>query len=83
MTRPPSYPNHVLHPEGIPSLSDVPDELRKRRHVRSADPLALESFDNELPTGTGNVLQDELQRAVQNQLRRLSSISPFHSLSHS
>jgi hypothetical protein len=62
-----SYPNHILHPEVIPSLNDVPDELNKRRNIRFNDPLALENYETEMPMVIASSLQDELQRAVQNR----------------
>ena len=62
--RPPSYPNHVLHPEVIPSLNDVPAELEKRRHARLMTSLILD--EDELDADA-NATQEEFQRAVQNQ----------------
>lgn len=64
----PSYPNHILHPEVIPSLNDVPAELNKRRNIRFHDPLSLETYETEIPMVVATSLQDELQRAVQNRL---------------
>jgi hypothetical protein len=60
----PIYPNHVLHPEVIPSLNEVPAELNKRRNTRFTDPLALDSFETEIPLAIASSLQDELERAV-------------------
>ena len=73
--RPPSYPKHVLHPEVIPSLSDVPAELNKRRHARLITSLIL---DEDEPTVVANATQEEFQRAVQNQLSLV--FFPFSSL---
>jgi hypothetical protein len=68
----PSYPNHILHPEVIPSLNDVSDELNKRRNIRYNDPLLLETFETEIPMVMASSLQDELQRAVQNRFEIFS-----------
>lgn len=61
------YPNHVLHPEVIPSLNDVPAELIKRRNTRFLDPTNFDSFEAELPLAIATSLQDELERAVQHR----------------
>ena len=63
-----SYPNHILHPEVIPSLNEVPDELNKRRNIRSNDPLAIENYEAEMPLLVASSLHEELRRAVQNML---------------
>lgn len=68
MHRVPSYPNHVLHPEVIPSLNDVSDELNKRRNIHSHDPLAAETLETEMPMVHASSLAEELQRAVENRL---------------
>ena len=65
--KPPSYPNHILHPEIFPSLNEVPAELKKRRQVRGNDPMTPDDFENELPIAIATEFQDELQRAVQNR----------------
>ena len=57
----------MLHPEVIPSLNDVPAELIKRRNTRFQDPLALDSFETEIPLAIASSLQDELERAVQHR----------------
>jgi hypothetical protein len=67
VAKPPVYPNHVLHPEVIPSLNEVPAELNKRRNIRFTDPLALDSFETEIPLAIASSFQDELERAVQHQ----------------
>lgn len=61
------YPNHVLHPEVIPSFNDVPAELIKRRNTRFIDPLSLDSFETEIPLAIASSLHDELERAVQHR----------------
>ncbi|CAF4182503.1 unnamed protein product, partial [Didymodactylos carnosus] len=59
------YPNHILHPEVIPSFKDVPLELIRRRNVRATD---LESpFDSEMPLEIASSLQEEVERAVQSR----------------
>ncbi len=68
VAKPPTYPNHVLHPEVIPSLNEVPAELIKRRNIRFTDPLAMDSFETEIPLAIASSLQDELERAVQHRL---------------
>lgn len=70
------YPNHVLHPEVIPSLNDVPAELIKRRNIRFTDPAGFDSFETELPMAIASSLQDELERAVQHRFDTV-----FHSCS--
>jgi hypothetical protein len=77
----PNYPNHILHPEVIPSLNDVPDELNKRRNIRFIDPLALENYETEMPMVIASSLQDELQRAVQNRFEEKFSFFFFLSFS--
>jgi hypothetical protein len=67
IAKPPIYPNHVLHPEVIPSLYEVPAELNKRRNIRFIDPLAIDSFETEMPMAIASSLQDELERAVQHR----------------
>lgn len=66
-----SYPSHILHPEEIPSLNEVPQQLNKRRNIRFQHPLALETDENELPLVAATSFQDEVQRAVQNLFDRL------------
>jgi hypothetical protein len=68
VAKPLIYPNHVLHPEVIPSLNDVPAQLTKRRNVRFTDQSAIDSFETEIPLEIASSLQDELERAVQHQL---------------
>jgi len=65
----PVYPNHVLHPEVIPSLNDVEVELKKRRNIRFNDPLALDTFETEMPLEIASSFHDELQRAVENRFK--------------
>jgi hypothetical protein len=67
-----SYPNHVLHPEVIPSLNNVHDELKNRRHIRFNDPSlqGLETFEADMPIEIASSLQDELQRAVQHRFEK-------------
>lgn len=67
-----SYPNHVLHPEVIPSLNNVHDELKNRRHMRFNDPSfqALETFEADMPIEIASSLQAELQRAVQHRFEK-------------
>jgi hypothetical protein len=65
-----SYPNHILHPEVIPSLNEVPDELNKRRNIRFNDPLALENYEVEMPMVIATSLQEELRRAVENRFEK-------------
>ena len=67
VAKPPIYPNHVLHPEVIPSFKDVPAELNKRRNIRFIDPTAIDSFEAEMPMAIASSLQDELERAVQHR----------------
>lgn len=68
VAKPPVYPNHILHPEIIPSLDEVPAELIKRRHKRFNDPSNIDSFESEMPLAIASSLQDELERAVQHRL---------------
>lgn len=63
-----SYPAHILHPEEIPSLNAVPDQLEKRRCGRLQHQLSLETDEPDIPMVVAEALQDELQRAVQNRL---------------
>jgi hypothetical protein len=63
----PFYPNHVLHPEVIPSLNEVPAELIKRRNIRFTDASIIDSFETEIPMAIASSLQDELDRAVQHR----------------
>ena len=65
--KPLTYPNHVLHPEVIPSLNDVPAELIKRRNIRFTDPSTIDSLETDIPLEIASSLQDELERAVQNR----------------
>ena len=67
MGRPVVYPNHILHPEVIPSFNDVPGDLIKRRNIRFTDPAGFDSFETELPMAIASSLQDELERAVQHR----------------
>ncbi|CAF0907859.1 unnamed protein product [Adineta ricciae] len=67
MNKKPVYPMYVIHPEAIPSLNEVSDELKRRRHIRFVDPLAMETFEGDIPLETASSLQDEIQRAVQNR----------------
>ncbi|CAM4860969.1 unnamed protein product [Rotaria socialis] len=67
IVKPPIYPNHILHPEIIPSLDEVPAELIKRRHKRFNDPSNIDSFEIEMPLAIASSLQDELERAVQHR----------------
>ncbi|CAF0754118.1 unnamed protein product [Rotaria sp. Silwood1] len=68
IAKPQIYPNHILHPEIIPSLNEVPAELIKRRNVRFNDPSAIDSFETEMPLEIASSLQDELERAVQHRV---------------
>ncbi|CAF2480562.1 unnamed protein product [Rotaria sp. Silwood2] len=68
IAKPPIYPNHILHPEIIPSLNEVPAELIKRRNIRFHDPSAIDSFETEIPLEIASSLQDELERAVQHRV---------------
>ncbi|CAF2539815.1 unnamed protein product [Rotaria sp. Silwood2] len=61
------YPNYILHPEAIPSLNNVSQELNKRRNVHCNDPLMLETLETEIPMDIASLLQDEVERAVQNR----------------
>ncbi len=70
VTKQQSYPNHILHPEVISSLNDVSDELNKRRNIRFNDPLALETYETEMPMVMASSLEDEVQRAVQNRFEK-------------
>ena len=70
----PVYPTHVIHPEAIPSLNEVSDELKKRRHIRFVDPLAMETLEGDMPLEKASSLQDEIQRAVQNGFVRSESV---------
>ena len=79
VAKPPIYPNHVLHPEVIPSLNEVPAELNKRRNIRFTDPLAIDSFETEIPLAIASSLQDELERAVQHRFVCLSLLVCFSS----
>ncbi|CAF1202772.1 unnamed protein product [Rotaria sordida] len=63
-----SYPSYVLHPEVIPSLNDVSNELNKRRNVHCNDSLALETLELEMPMDIASSLQDEVERAVQHRV---------------
>ncbi|CAF3381575.1 unnamed protein product [Rotaria socialis] len=65
--KPPVYPNHVLHPEVIPSLNDVSSELSRRSNVHLSDSLALETLETEMPMEIASRFHDELQRAVKNR----------------
>ncbi|CAF0916390.1 unnamed protein product [Adineta steineri] len=65
--RPVIYPNHVLHPEVIPSLNEVPAELIKRRNIRFTDPSTMDSFEVEMPLAIASSLQDELDRSIQHR----------------
>ena len=69
-----SYPNHVLHPEVIPSLSNVHDELKQRRHIRFNDPSfeTLQAFEADMPIEIASSLQDELRRAVQHRFEKMT-----------
>ena len=67
VAKPPVYPNHVLHPEVIPSFKDVPAELIKRRNTRFTDPAAIDSFEAEMPMAIASSLHEELERAVQHR----------------
>ncbi|UJR10172.1 hypothetical protein I4U23_014388 [Adineta vaga] len=67
MNKTPVYPKFVLHPEIIPSLNEVSDELKKRRHLRFSDESSLETFEADMPLEIASSLQDEIQRAVQNR----------------
>ncbi|CAF3574892.1 unnamed protein product [Rotaria sordida] len=68
IAKPPIYPNHILHPEIIPSLNEVPAELIKRRNTRFNDPSVIDSFETEMPLEIASSLQDELERAVQHRV---------------
>ena len=74
-----SYPNHILHPEVIPSLQDVPEQLQKRRNMHYTDPLEFEAEENELPIVPASSLQDEVQRAVQNRTVQDNNQNEFDS----
>ncbi|CAF0860039.1 unnamed protein product [Didymodactylos carnosus] len=64
---PQQYPNHILHPEVIPSFKEVPLELNKRRrHVRGTTDLD-DPFDSEMPLEIASSLQEEVDRAVQSR----------------
>ena len=49
-------------------MNEVPAELNKRRQERADDLLTPDAFENDTPIVMASQFQDELQRAVQNQL---------------
>lgn len=61
------YPNHVLHPEVIPTLNDVSSELNRRRNVHFPESIEYDTLETEMPMDKASSLHDELQRAVQHR----------------